>query len=242
MQPSSFFSPSRVVRVSVLGASVFLAALFLGCGSAGGGGGGEEKAPESFRIIHAAAEISTLHVAVGEDPTEIDVDYGDATSYFEVPEGAVPIRVRTDDDVLPSIAADLTISAGSSTTYVVTETNGALEGTLLTDNNADPKPTLFKVRFINAAISDSTIDFFINLPDDRLDDADSIAAAVQYKASSTYSSVDEGSYQFKATITGSDRVLVESDNLDISAGEIVSVVLIQDEDGGRPYRLLVLRD
>ena len=127
-------------------------------------------------------------------------------------------------------------------TYIVTEASGALVGTQYPDNVEEPDQGLFKLRFINAGVTDDKADFYLAFPGDDLDDADVAAAEVAYKAASAYVTADPGEYEIQVTRNASERVVVTSESFAATEGEIITVVMIESPRGGRPYSLLILRD
>jgi len=219
------------------------ASLFL-CVSCGGGGsivGGEEKQPEQFRIINAAYRASEVRVFLGEAPIEKVVSYGEESGYFEVPEGTVSARVVKEDEVLAQIKEDLTIKAGGTFTYLVTQdADNVLMTSLLTDDAVSPKGGLFKLRFINAGLSE-TVDFHLTLPGDDAEPP-ATAPAIAFKAASEYLEFDPGELNLHVTAVDASKDLVESDTFSFEAGRIYTAVFIEDEGGGKPYHILVLTD
>lgn len=228
-------APSTQKKLSTL---LFLT-LVVGCG--GSIGGGEEKSPESLRIINAAFDASEIHVGIGDAPIQAEVGYGEDSGYLEAPEGMVAIRVRKEEGVLPALSEELTITKGGSFTYLVTQDDeGVLASTLLTDNAESPKGGLFKIRFINAG-SEDPVDFHLTLPGDDAEPP-ATAAAVAFKGASDYLLIDPASLHIHVTEAEETRDLVESETVSFETGRIYTVVFLEDEGGGKPFRLLVLTD
>ncbi len=231
---------SLFFAVFVAGALVLIVGAFPGCG--GGGGGGGEDDPEFFRVVNAAYDAEILHVSLGEEPIRIDVDYGQSSVYTEVPEGTLAVRVRKEDEVLPSVAADLGITAGGDFTYLVTQDEEeVLSGTLITDNNEPAKAERFKIRFINAG-KNTAVDFYITNPGDDVDGLPASGTNIGFKAASAYSEIDPGIYRIHVTETGDNDDLLESDDVLLETGKVYTVVFIEREGGGEPFEFLFLGD
>ena len=229
-------------------AAVVAIVLFtVSCGGGGsvagvGGTGNPESQPELFRVVNAAPHADEITLTLGEAPLREVVAYGDSSNYVDVPEGMNAVRVRKEDEVVPTISGDLTIEAGVSSTYLVTETEDqVIEATVLTDTLVPPKGGLFSVRFINAGTNDPT-DFYVTLPGDDSDDTMPVAAAVAFKGASEYVNIDPGTYRVHVTEMDVDRDLVESDSIEFDEAGIYTVIFLEKDGGGRPFQFLVLRD
>ncbi|MFN8391456.1 MAG: DUF4397 domain-containing protein [Bdellovibrionota bacterium] len=235
----------RIIPVLV---SALLLSTFFGCG--GSGGGHSETKQEYLRLLNAAPHQSKLLFEFGlktEEPQSAVVEYASSTNYFEASEGSVLMRVKRDEDVLPSISETLSIASSLSYTYVVTESKNTdgdrvIAGTLLTDGQQQPNGGQFKIRFVNTALVNSTADFFMSQPDEGLNDSSKVASAVKFKAASSYVDISPGSYRIRITETGASHQLFKSDAIPFKEGALYTVVLLEDEGGGEPYHALLIED
>jgi hypothetical protein len=209
------------------------------------GGGGGEKLPEGLRVINAAPHEDSVHVEFGlatDPPTTLDVPYGAATEYFPVVEGTILMRVKVPSDVLPSISDSLSIASGTNYTYLVTEDEDALAGTPLTDGQDEPNGGQFKIRFVNPVVRSVGIDCYMSVPDEGFKHSDLIVGNVAIKTASLYFDIDAGTYRVRLTENDSTKQLFVSDPVTFEEGHSYSVVLLEDDGGGKPYRALLLTD
>ncbi len=207
------------------------------------GGNSHETLPEGFQVINAAPDFSSIDVAIGVDPVLAQVDYGKSSGYLEVQEGEeIPLRIRTEDDVLPSITESLTIEKGKNYSYLVVEEEEAIKGVLLDDDNTDPDPSLFKIRFINAGLSSSGIDIYITKPDQDIGDKTPLVSNLEFEKASDYQSIDQGDYRIIITRTDKDTILYDSDDVSFGEGRIITLVFLEKQGGGRPFRGTFLQD
>ncbi len=225
-------------------AFALLVLVLSGCGGSGG-----EKERERLRVFNWATHESVAHVSLGEElEQQVDIPYGLPTVYFDVPEVMLPIRVRLDDDVLPSIDTKLSIPAGKDLTYLLvseTSTTGerSVSGTLITDGNEeDPREGFFKIRVINAAISSEGIDVYITRPDSSLSSATPVAANVLFKAGSAFLEIDEGTYRIRLTRNNGTKAFFDSGAVTFSSLQIRTLMLLEDVEGGTPYQGVLLLD
>ncbi len=227
-------------------AAAFTTMILLACGGGGGvagvGGGSEEELPEFFRVVNGAPHADEVTVTLGEEPLTEVVPYGEATTYVDIAEGTNTIRVRKEEEVLPAIKEDLTVASGASSTYLITETEDrVLEATTLADTLERPKGGVFLVRFINAG-TNTAADFYLTLPGEDSDDTTAAASAVAFKGASDYVQVDPGTFRIHVTEMDEDRDLIESDDATFDEAGIYTVIFLEKAGGGKPFRLLVLRD
>lgn len=232
------FPMKRIFSFLAISLVTLATVVSFGCG---GGGKSKESAPELFRVVNAAYDADTIEYGLGEDTARTIVPYGESTQYGDINEGTVSIRVRKENEVLPSLSADLAITPGGTFTYLVTQTSdGLLEGTLLSDTVEVPKGGLFKMRFINAGSNDP-VDFYLTLPNEDPDGA-ATASNIAFKAASSYVSVDPNTLHIHVTATGDTHDLHESHSLTFEADKIYTVIFVEDPGGGRPFHLIILQD
>lgn len=229
---------------TVIGSVLCLLLILSACGGLGGGGGGSsEDNPELLRIIHAAPSFSSVDASIGSDPIVVNVPYGLPTDYINAPEGdEVKLRIRTEDEVLPSIDTTIEIESGKAYTYLVTEADGSIEGTLLTDDNQDPDPGLFRMRLINVGLTNTGLDLYITRPDTDLDDASPVAENVEFKAASSYLAIDSGEYRVRITRNGKTTAIYDSEAVEFGAGTVWTAVLFEEEGGGSNFLGTLLQD
>ncbi|MFF4591828.1 DUF4397 domain-containing protein [Amycolatopsis sp. NPDC001319] len=90
------------------------------------------------RVVEGSAAPAPVTVgAAGGMALATNAAYGDTTPYAEVPEGTVPVQLTSGS---VKADADVPVAAGSSTTLLVTQDNGALRATPISDGAGLPNP------------------------------------------------------------------------------------------------------
>lgn len=201
-----------------------------------------------------------------------DVPYGDTSPYLPVYEGKVPVRVRVDRSVVPNIDTTVTIKQGTDNTYLLVKSSSSssssgsttssssatsastssstsssgtastVTGTLLTDDtDTEVKSNFFRVKFLNAGPS-AGMDVYITEPSVKLKDATPAFTAVAFGAATKSLDLEIGTFRVRLTEAGSLKTVYDSGDVTFTEGQILTFVLFQDRDGGRPYDATLLYD
>lgn len=230
----------RKLTVTKLMAALSLTSVFsLGILSCGGGG---EKIHEGFKVINAAHRPEYLNISLEKGQDVFSVDFGEITDYREVNEGAIDTKVFNEDDVVPAVEEELTFESGMDYTYLLTNKEEVLTSTLFTDDNSPPEVNSFKIRCINAAISDEGIDCYLTIAGRNKGEFTPFASDVAILSASDSTNVRAGEFELHLTRNGGSRDMARLSSFNFEAGGIYTVVLIEDEDGGTPYQLRLTRD
>ncbi|WP_424185623.1 DUF4397 domain-containing protein [Actinokineospora sp. G85] len=94
------------------------------------------------RVVQGTSTLAPVTVEVGGAPNRLadGVSYGITTPYQELAEGSYSLELRGGADRTPT---EVDVRSGSSTTLLVTETDGALTATTLVDSaGPEAKPLL----------------------------------------------------------------------------------------------------
>ena len=136
-------------------------------------------------------------------------------------------------DGSPTAATTTTATSGDSSSSPVTLT-------LFDDSREPPPGDNFKIRVINAASSLSSADVYITRQGGELSRTSPVSAALAFGAAGDYVETGIGTVQVRITAAGKTREIYNSGDLDFSASEIVSVVILDQSGGGAPYQGIVL--
>lgn len=92
-----------------------------------------------LRLIHAAPELGAPDVRVGGRVVAQGLKFRQSTGYLELPPGSYPAEVMSPHSQQPILSGQLTLSAGTATTAIVTGTGGAPEKLVVAaDSTAAP--------------------------------------------------------------------------------------------------------
>ncbi len=216
---------------------VTLSWFFLGCGSGGGG----ELQPERLRVVHAASEESMVDVYIDDLRVVNDLPYGDASSYLEIEEGDRQIRF-IDSGAFDLIDETQTIEAGLDYTLFLIDDGGTLDELLITDDNTVPDTDQGRLRIGHLAPSLDNLDIYVTRPGVSLSDETPVVSGIEYKSFSAYLDVNVGEVQIRVTNNDSKRVLIDSGEINLTSGQVLSFLLLDEEGGGTPAETLLLVD
>ena len=232
-----------MIKRPLLYLSPILAVALLFFVSCGGGGSSGEDAPELLRFVNALVEEDSVQVTIGaENPEQVEINYGNDSGYLNAPEGDdIPLRVRKTGSVLPSISESLSIESGKSYSYYIVESEGEVVGTLVEDTDDVEDTTIVNTRIFNAAVSDEAVDLYITFPGRGISDVEPVISGAAFNTISDLISFDAGSYKLSATRAGSKTVIASIAAAEFSGGGTYTLVLFEDQDGGSPYFLSLLK-
>jgi Domain of unknown function (DUF4397) len=193
----------------------------IGCGS------GSTQA----RLMNAMNGESSVNMVVNNKTIASGVTYGTASGYASVGSGSQTVEVQAGGTTL--LNSSLSFSGGHNT--VLATDSGA---TAFADDNSTPPSGDIEIRVINASSSIGTADVYVVQPGQ---DISTIAptATLAFQAASSYQPYAAGSYEVLFTQTGSKNLIIDSNPLSFSAGQVRTVVSL---DGNGVYSTAVLSD
>jgi hypothetical protein len=231
----------RKIRLILLTVLVIAPLFFLlSCG--GGGGSPSEDLHERVRFVNALIGYDNIEASLGsEDPVQVTVNYGNDSGYFAAPEGdSVPVRIRKSGSVLPSISATLSIEAGKSYSYYVLKNKGEVVGNLVEDTDVLTDNTIVNARIFNAAVSDEPIDFYITFTGQSINGEEPVIAGAAFNTATDAVEFNAGTYRLSVTREGGESVIASLPEVDFTGGITYTIVVLESQEGGSPYSLLVL--
>jgi hypothetical protein len=161
------------------------------------------------------------------------VAFGAASSYASTSSGSHTIQIQANSATL--FNQTLSLSSGNNT---VLATNSG--PTVFTDNKTTPSSGNIQIRVINASTSLGTADVYVVAPGIDISTVNPTFSALAYQSASSYATVAAGSYQVEFAQAGSKNVLINSNAISFSAGQIRTAVALDSPSGG--FTTAVLSD
>lgn len=210
--------------------------------SCGGGGSPSEDMPERIRVVNGLIEEDSIQVSFGsENPVQTEVPFGEDSGYLDVPEGdEVPVRVRKESTVVPSVNGTLSVESGKTYTYYVLEAEDAVVGNLVEDEDKLVDNTAVSVRVFNAAVSDEGVDFYVTFRNEGISGESPVISAAAFNSPSSAVIFDAGTYRLSVTREGGESPIAVLPAVELVGGTTYTIVVLESQDGGSPYSLLVL--
>lgn len=169
-----------------------------------------------------------------------DSTFKDVSDYISLPVGphAVAVRPTGATAGMPATATGTaTVSTGTAITGAIVQEEAGLRLEMLSDNLSAPPTGEAKVRIIQSAPNLGAVSASLTpLATTPSPAVQSAVTAIQipniaFASASAYTPLASGTYQLVVNHPGSSQVLVSGDNLPVSAGAVVSVVVLGASTG-----------
>ncbi|TKJ18651.1 class F sortase [Blastococcus sp. CCUG 61487] len=206
-----------------------VAALLLGQGTAAA------DEPGRLRIAHLSPDTPAVDVALTPAPASgpaadpgpdvaTALQYGDVGEYLELAAGAYAVSVRpagSPADTSPALSTRVQLPAGGVRTLALSGPFADLALTELTDEPAPAGAATARVRVVAAAAGAPVVDVAV-------DDGPLLAADLAFPGAGDHVLVDAGPLTLRLAGGGTDTTV----SLDLEAGTVVSLLVVDAPDGG----------
>lgn len=201
---------------------------------------GDDEGQTRVRAVHLSPGTPAVDVLVNGDVIASGMGYAGSTGYEAASSGASEIIVRSS--VAGETLLDLTPTLDEDTDYtlIAANTTAAIEGLFLVDDNSEPETSKIKMRLVHAAPSAGNVDIWITSPGESL--RAPTFSNVAFATVSAYLELPDTPLQVRAAPTGTTNIIIDSGSIDLTRGEIVTVIARDAAAGGAPYGTLVLKD
>ncbi len=222
--------PRNRSRLTALGATLALAfSALLGLGLA---------TPASAATTHTGW-VRLAHLSPDTGPVDVTltpfgqstvamtakrVTYGNVSAYTALKAGTYTVSMRPAGASVtsaPMLSTNLRLSAGTAITVVASGPKSNLTDKVVTDNLSTPPSGKSRVRLIQGATDPSTVDV-------RAVMGPVLARDAQYGSVTGYANVPQGRWTLNVT---SDGKTVAAPRVDLTAGSVHSVLVINGTDG-----------
>lgn len=194
------------------------------------------------RVLHASPDAPAVDVLLDGGKVVSGAPFKTASSYLKVDAGSRKIEVRAAGGTADVISANVPFSKNTDTTVVAANKVASIEPLVLADDNTPPASGKVKVRVVHGAPSAPAVDVYVTAPGASLTSATPTLSNVPFKGVSAYLPVDAGSYQVRVTVAGTKTVAIDSGKVDLAAGQIRTIVAVDNSGGGSPFGAVILAD
>lgn len=192
--------------------------------------------------MNASVEQPSLEVLLTATTLTAFLAYPTATPYSSQTPGGYTVHVEPTGTTTKLINQPVVLQNGTSYTFIAAEAafaSPALTPILLTDDNTPPDSGQMKLRVVNASPDIGNVDVYAVPPNTGIQNATPIFTNVAFKATAGYQSLAAGKYRLCFTATGQKNILIDSGTVSFAAGQIRTVVAL-DNSGG--YTTATLSD
>lgn len=185
------------------------------------------------RLVNAMDGQTSIDMVVDNSTLATGVAFGAASNYVSTGSSSHTLEIQANSATL--FNQTVTFSSGNNT---VLATNSG--PTIFADNKTTPSSGNIQIRVINASTALGTADVYVVAPGIDISTVNPTFSALAYQAASSYTTVTAGSYQIEFASAGSKNVLINSNAISFSAGQIRTVVALDNPSGG--FTTAVLSD
>lgn len=218
-----------VLFCAVLGLAS-LALFTTGCGSSSG--------DAKIRLVNAMPDEGSLDLLIDTKSAATGVAYGAASSYVSISSGSRQSQVEATGSTTVIIDRTDNVGSGNSLTLVSLNFSFNPSNVLLTDDNSSPTAGNFKLRVVNASPGMGPQDVYIVTDGTDIGSVDATIPGLGFGSASGYSSQVAGDYRVFFTTPGQKFVNLDSGKLTFAAGQVRTVLGLNNPVGAFEATLL----
>ena len=186
------------------------------------------------RLLNAMDGQSSVNMLLDNTSVASGVTFGAASAYTSTSSGSRSLEVQsTGGSTL--LNQSISLTNGSNNTVLATDAGV----NLLADNKTTPSSGDIQIRVVNASNALGTADVYVIAPGTDISTVNPTVTGLTFRSASAYQTVAAGSYEIILTQSGSKNVIISSNALSFSAGQIRTVVSL---DGNGVFSTAVLSD
>ena len=225
----------RFQTFSILGVAVIVLGSILlatGCG---------DDAKARVRVVQASPDAPNMDVLLDSKTILSNAAYETASPYTATTAGQHTIKFNSTGTQTTLVTEQGVFAGKSDTTILAVDKLANITGLVLTDDNTPPTSGNVKIRVIHASPSSGNVDVYVTAPGGAL--TSPALTNVAFKSASSYLSVAAGSYEIRVTPTGNPNVvLIDSGTVNLTAGQIRTVVALDADNTGTTFTSIILSD
>ena len=220
--------------VLVAFAAVLVAVAFtIGCGSS-------SSNQSRIRLVNASPDQSGLDMVIDDKTVASSVGYGAASSYTSITAASHTVVVEPTNTSSQIIDTTITTSSGSSVTLICANYSYNATSVLLSDDNTKPDSGNFKLRIVNVSPGMGPEDVYIIAAGTDINSANPVFSNLGFGSASSYVQLSAGNYDVVFTPPGSKFINLDSGSLTLSAGQIRTLLALNNPVGS--YESTMLTD
>lgn len=226
----------KLSKVLSLGAALIcLGAAFLavGCGS------GSAR----FRFVQASTGVPTnVDLQVDGKVVQSAVGFGQTATYRSTSSGSHKFELfAAGTTTNPYVNATFSLGSGD-TTVIAEDPFLSIKLAPYTDDNTAPTTGNTKLRIIHASPTAQAIDVYVVPAGGGIGGFNPQITSLTYPTASSYLSIPAAGYDVVLTVSRSQQSILSSDTYTLTAGQVRTIVVLDNSFGGGPYNQLLLND
>ena len=206
-----------------------LASFTIGCGS---------SSNARIRLANATPDESSLDLLVDTKSVASGVGYGAASAYSSIASGTRHLQVEPTGTTTALIDTNSSISSGSNLTLVSLNFSFNISSVLLTDDNSAPSSGNFKLRVFNGSPGMGAQDVYVVAFGTDITSVDPTFSSLGFGSAAAYSTLTAGDYEVFFTPAGQKFINLDSGKLTFSAGQIRTLLALNNPAGAFMSTLL----
>jgi hypothetical protein len=208
---------------------IALACLTIGCGS---------SSNAKIRLVNAMPDEGGLDLLVDTKNVASGVAYGAASAYTSIGSGSRHLQVEPTGTTTILIDTTPSITSGSNLTFVSLNFSFNSSSILLTDDNSAPTSGNFKLRIFNASPGMGAQDVCLVTFGTDINSIDPTFSSLGFGSAAAYSTLAAGDYEVFFTPPGQKFITLDSGKLTFSAGQIRTLLALNNTSGAFMTTLL----
>ena len=153
---------------------------------------------------------------------------GGASAYLSVASGSRHIQIENASTSTVYIDNTSSLAGGTATTFLAANFPPTLASLVLTDDNSAPASGSFKLRVINASPSSGPVDVYVVPTGTGIGTTPTFSGLSSPSASVTYASNIAGSFQVIFAHATTQNLILTSVSTSYIAGQVRTIVLVDD--------------
>lgn len=217
---------NSLFRTFLLSLALLAAAVLGACG----GGSGSSSA--KLRLLNVSNGYSSLDLSVDDTTVSTGLTLGTLGAYADVDTSDTSMSILSSG--VGTAVASLTPSLKESSKYTLIAYgwSGGLKTSLIQEEEEVPDSGKHKLLFMNLAPDAGSLDIYVTLNEDTLDNASAMASSIGGGGTSSYNKINSGTYRIRITGAG-DRGDVRLDIPSVTlASAGVSTLIVTATEGG----------
>ena len=219
---------TRVLFCTVLGL-IALAFFTIGCGS---------SSNAKIRLVNATPDENSLDLLVDTKSVASGVGYGAASAYASVSSGTRHLQVEPSGTTNVLIDTSSSVGSVSNLTLISLNFSFNISSVLLTDDNSAPTSGNFKLRIFNASPGMGAQDVYLVAFGTDINSVDPTFSSLGFGSAAAYSTLAAGDYEVFFTEPGQKFISLDSGKLTFSAGQIRTLLALNNPAGAFMSNLL----
>ncbi|MCV2367881.1 DUF4397 domain-containing protein [Roseateles oligotrophus] len=196
----------------------------------GGGNSGDSNA--NIRLLNATRGYANLALSVNDKSINTDVAYASAGAYASVDTSATTSQIQTTGigTTVASLAPSL--NKGSNYTMIAYGWAGAVHTSMLQEDQELAASGKAKLLVMNLAPDAGTLDFYLSVVGDSLDNEAAVASSIAGGLTSGFNTINSGSYRLRITSAGKkDEVRLDIPSLTLASTGVATLIVTSNEGG-----------